>query len=330
MNCPWNNQWHWLDHRRSNFKTVRADCAVSACSPLPSPTKALGHSRRAGESAFGQESSSPLPRQAQVAGLWNEATFPPFSPLYWLLSSEQRETPRWVRLRALITGPLRSRNTWLARFPWAVLPPWCGARGAVRNCRSGLAGPKRGLRGDIPSSCRIRFVSGILPVSPLLGTGCQRSLFFGGMETCIWMSWRAPRPSKSVHRGAAGLTSLWARSTIWLFRQLVLTWVWCPGAFVLGTLYWLLSWRICASSVFWCVYSTCVIGIFLVFYKMGDLVQFIWKILAMRLWLKKKKDNFFNNIWQQYLTPRKKWVKMKLFWNSKTGSFCICSYEICP
>ena len=41
-----------------------------------------------------------------------------------------------------------------------------------------------GMR-DILSSCRIRFVSGILPVSPLLGTGCQSTLFLGGMEMCL-------------------------------------------------------------------------------------------------------------------------------------------------
>ena len=42
------------------------------------------------------------------------------------------------------------------------------------------------------------FVLGILPVSPLLGTGCWLTLFFGEKETCIWMSWWAPRPSKST------------------------------------------------------------------------------------------------------------------------------------
>ena len=42
------------------------------------------------------------------------------------------------------------------------------------------------------------FVLGILPVSPPLGTGCWLTLFFGEKETCIWMNWRAPRPSKST------------------------------------------------------------------------------------------------------------------------------------
>ena len=39
-----------------------------------------------------------------------------------------------------------------------------------------------------------------------------------------------------------------------------------------GTLYGASSWRICDSSVFWCVsaYSICVIGIFVVFGKMGN------------------------------------------------------------
>ena len=46
---------------------------------------------------------------------------------------------------------------------------------------------------------------------------------------------------------------------------------------MLGTHVLVIVLKICDSSVFWCVsvYSICVIGIFLVFYKMGDLVQFI-------------------------------------------------------
>ena len=53
---------HWSDHCRTNFKmTIRADCAVSACSPLPSPVKAhwssVGGSQRLDRSSC----TPPLP-----------------------------------------------------------------------------------------------------------------------------------------------------------------------------------------------------------------------------------------------------------------------------
>lgn len=72
----------------TNFcMTVRADCTVSTCNPLPQPIKGLAP-LNVGErgSAFGQV---PLP-QSPTAGIQDKANFP-FHQLClsWLLSSEQ-------------------------------------------------------------------------------------------------------------------------------------------------------------------------------------------------------------------------------------------------
>ena len=70
----------------TNFKmTIRADCAVSASSPLPPSIKALAHWLSVGKSAFRQESTLPhLP-----ASLLNKADFP-FHQLASLLAFEWR------------------------------------------------------------------------------------------------------------------------------------------------------------------------------------------------------------------------------------------------
>ena len=57
--------------------TVRVDCAVSACSPLPLSMKALAHWLSL--AAFGQE-STPLLRPTPVAGIQNEAKVPFHQP----------------------------------------------------------------------------------------------------------------------------------------------------------------------------------------------------------------------------------------------------------
>ena len=57
-----------------NFKvTVRAACAISACSPLPQPIKVLPPDYQGRESAFGQESAPPT---SWVANIHNTANFP--------------------------------------------------------------------------------------------------------------------------------------------------------------------------------------------------------------------------------------------------------------
>ena len=75
----------------ANFKMpVRADCAVSACSPLPPSIKALAPWLSRRESAFGQASTlSPGCRHPKQSKL----SFPPTWPLYWLLSGEQPDPP---------------------------------------------------------------------------------------------------------------------------------------------------------------------------------------------------------------------------------------------
>ena len=62
---------------------------------------------------------------------------------------------------------------------------------------------------------------GILPVSPLLGSDCQCTLLLRGTETCIWTSWRVPRPGKSTSMHP-GCLLFWAPSALWAFCQLLL------------------------------------------------------------------------------------------------------------
>ena len=85
----------------TNFKTtVRADCAVSARSPLPPSIKALAPWLSVRESAFGQESALPPPNP--VAGIQNKANFP-FHQLASLLAFELRAAGRHFRLQMLAT-----------------------------------------------------------------------------------------------------------------------------------------------------------------------------------------------------------------------------------
>lgn len=80
----------------------------------------------------------------------------------------------------------------------------------------GDTGPETGILRSICRSHWNHLFWGILPVSPLLSTGCQFTLFLGGVERCIWINWGAPRLSKSmgVHQGKF---FFWAQSAIWAF-----------------------------------------------------------------------------------------------------------------
>lgn len=86
-NCTWDNQDDTRQTTGDHSQvTIRADCAISACSPLPQSRKALAPDGRqreggGGESAFGQES-------AHSPSCWHwkqsRASFPPTLPHYWL------------------------------------------------------------------------------------------------------------------------------------------------------------------------------------------------------------------------------------------------------
>ena len=88
MGTNWLWNWRWtviktikmmpIRPPMTNVKmTVRADCAVSACSPLPASIKALAHWLSVGGVGL-WTGLCPLPRQA--AGLWNKANFPSHQP----------------------------------------------------------------------------------------------------------------------------------------------------------------------------------------------------------------------------------------------------------
>ena len=155
-------------------------------------------------------------------------------------------------------------------------------------------------------------------------------LFLDGTERRFWASRRAPRPSQSIGVYPANFSferkelfgcfanwfwcvsaiedPLWTLKVFWVFCQLVLTCIWRQGPFVLESVCLGLCighpcWRVCDSSIFWCVcVCVCVPFVWLVFLlpfvKWEIQVHFIRKTLAMILWLKKKKDNFltiYNN-----------------------------------
>ena len=107
--------------------------------------------------------------------------------------------PGWVSLsRATRTMPQDGCEGLLLEAPW----PW----------EMGLGG----CSWQLPKPS----LSGILPVSPLLGTDCNVH-FSCGTETCTWTSWRVPRPVKSTSMHP-GYLLFWAPSALWAFCQLLL------------------------------------------------------------------------------------------------------------
>lgn len=92
---------------------------------------------------------------------------------------------------------LSSRDNWLLRV--------FQRRGARHDTTGGWllcsnflwpADPERGL-GD-SFSAAAKTVSGILPVSLVLSTGCQLTISLGGKERCIWSSRKPTSPGKST------------------------------------------------------------------------------------------------------------------------------------
>lgn len=235
--------------------------------------------------------------------IWKKDNFPFHQPCLLLAFWAWAPGPTFAN-RFWRNGRLSSQHLPPGVFPKGSCHHEDAARKASRSHCSWLSGPGGGL--GISYQLPKPFVSGILPVSPLLGTGCQHALFLGGTERHLRMSWGAPRPSKSTGVHPANF-SFELEVLFWHFCQLVLMYVWCWGLFVLESVYLglisaILS-EIYDSSSGVSVYSVCVIGI-LVFVKWKIQVQFIRKILAMKLWLKKKR--FF-----------KHWVATKCSLNSK-------------
>ena len=97
--------------------TVRADCAVSACSPLPLPVKALAPRLSGWAWGVGRPlDRSPLPPY-QVAGLWNKANFPFHQPCLFIgFRAASSHNPTSVSFLASNVRLLRSRDIWLPGF----------------------------------------------------------------------------------------------------------------------------------------------------------------------------------------------------------------------
>lgn len=132
--------------------------------------------------------------------------------------------------------------------------------------------------------------------------------FLGGTERRLRTSWGTPRPSKSTGVHPANFS--WAWSAIWAFLPagsdvcMMLRTV-CVAKCLFGTPYpsssrdlWQFFLLVCECVLFvWLV--------FLSFVKWKIQVQFIRKMLAMKLWLKKK--DFLNTGWPSSVlqTPKK-------------------------
>ena len=108
-----NRPWNWrltvlktikmllIRPSMTNFKMiVRADCAVSACSPLPPSIKALAHWLSVGGVGVWTEVCPSPP----VVGIQNKGNFPPTWPLHWLLSGEQQNPTFGYRKMSLLQG----------------------------------------------------------------------------------------------------------------------------------------------------------------------------------------------------------------------------------
>ena len=72
---------------------------------------------------------------------------------------------------------------------------------------SWLASPQRGFGGKVPSSWRNRLFRGFSLFLPSLALTASWCVLLYGMETtCIWMSWGAPRLSKSTSAWQANIS----------------------------------------------------------------------------------------------------------------------------
>lgn len=179
-----------------------------------------------------------------------------------------------------------------------------------------LLAPRGGFEGTFLAAAET-ICFGRSSVSPLLDTGCLPRLFLGGTERCIGPSWQASRPSKStgVHLGKL---LFWAQSAFGAFCQLVLTCVWFQGlcvstechlgivptdsgmclllrtvrvgeVFVSDSISVILSedlWQL--SYAVWVCTPFVWLVVLLPFVKWEIQVQFIRKILGIKLWLRTK------------------------------------------
>ena len=170
--------------------TIRADCEVSACSPLPSSWKALVYWLVGVESALGWKFPSRLQaleiKQALLStnlaslALEPQAPEPTFANRFWC----PREA---VLSRCLAEG---GGTKWSCRHDDSPGRLWGTAVHGSLALRGGFGGRSQ----QLPKP----FILGILPVSPLLSTKCQPVLFLGQTDRRLWTRWRGPRRSKST------------------------------------------------------------------------------------------------------------------------------------
>ena len=130
----------------------------------------------------------------------------------------------------LLLAPLLSWHLTLLGFPGENYD-----QNNIWACCLWLASPSREFGGCSQQPPK-PFVLRILPISPLLGTGCPLTLILGGMETCIWDK---PTSSKTECQRYSGILASWficlsaIEDHLWVpglsghSRQLVLMCIWC-------------------------------------------------------------------------------------------------------
>ena len=267
MNCTENNQNGTGQITDDQFHhDCWAYCAV-CMPPLPPPIEALAHCLSAGGGR-----SWPLDR---------------CPPIPWLPTFENKQTFLSTSLASLLAfelwspGPTFNNRFWrqheaafLAVSRSGGFPKWSHRHDDTWEAREKPIAPGFLAAGvdlrAIPSSCQ-SFVSGFLPVSPLLSPGGQGSL--SSVEWKDASGW-ADSTSTSVH--PASFSSEHQVCCLGLFAS----WFWrvsateahlCWQVLVWDSM-WVLLWRVCDSSVFWCVSvdSVCGIGILAAFCKMRN------------------------------------------------------------
>ena len=193
----------------SNFKvTVRANMLYFCKKPHHLDCQHLSQ-------PLGRSPPSPQPHHPHVAGLQNKANFP-FHPPCPFLDSERWAARPPISL-PVFQGPRRGYTLAIPTslgFSLVERRPWCWARMVAGSLLLLTRWPWRTDLGWRTWQLLKPFVSGILPVSLRLGTGCQRNAF------PWWNGNRHPEEPTGPRAKSTGMLLgkySWAQSAIWAF-----------------------------------------------------------------------------------------------------------------
>ena len=251
--------------------TVKAECPVSAWSPVSSSLKAFAHwlSLEGGD-LWTEICVLPSPHPTRFGCF-------PFCPscLFFGFWATNNRPHFYNSSLAPTVGLLHLHDIWLSGgFPSSDSSHHNLPRRLQGAHCSWLAGSETGIWGDVSSSYQNNLFqrsSLFLPCSTL---GANLHFYLVEQKRASgWAEELQDSMPTSVHQGEV---LFWTQSAIWAFCQLVMTFVCCWGPSVLGkclygTPYQSTSQRICdSSSGVWTLCSICVTSIFVVFCKIGN------------------------------------------------------------